>query len=159
MRRATALGPPAMPRSETETARSCGLLRDRQRFAGGAIATQISRDCNPRELLTRGRYRGVGSIITTVITSQPWSDAPHLFGSFARQVYADAPDIYLEPLGLEGGEGFMLPALYGGDATEGGPDSTFEFLVVLEGPSVSFTRERWKTPWSVGCATAAEAVL
>ena len=93
-----------------------------------------------------------------MITPEPWSDAQHLFGRFARQVYADAPDIYLEPLRLEGGEEFMLPALYGGEATEGGPDSAFEFLVVLEGPSVSFTRKRWKTLWSVGCATAAEAV-
>jgi len=87
-----------------------------------------------------------------VISPQPW------FGSFARQVYGDTPDIYLQPLPLEVGESFMLPAVYGGEATEGVLDSSFEFLVVLEGPSLSFTKRRWKTLWSVECATADEAV-
>jgi hypothetical protein len=94
----------------------------------------------------------------TVMSPKPSCGDQRVFGSFAKQVYADATEIYLEPLPLDAGERFLVPALYGGDAPEGDPDCTFEFLVVLEGPSVSFTRKRWKTLWSVECATADEAV-
>jgi hypothetical protein len=82
----------------------------------------------------------------------------HGFSSFAEQVYTAAPDIYLARLPLEASESFMLPALYGGEAAGSSQAVIFDYLVVLEAPSVSFTRKRWKAAWSVQCATADEAV-
>lgn len=90
--------------------------------------------------------------VKSMRSAQPW------FGDFARRVYSGAPGIYLEPPSLEVGEGFMLPALYGGNAIEGNPAGVFDFMVVLEAPSVSFTRRRWRT-WPLECVTAEESVL
>ena len=81
------------------------------------------------------------------------------FCGFARQIYADSPDIDQKPLQLNVGEKFLLPALYGGNATGNDADGTFQALVVLEAPSVRFTRENWKSPTdSFDCASAVEAV-
>ncbi len=93
------------------------------------------------------------------------------FTSFAEEIYSDSPKIYPIPMSLRSQanagkdttlnpddvpiavqERFLLPALYGGK--EG---KTFEALVVLEAPSVPFTREEWRT-WTAPCASCAEAI-
>src|ERR1035438_8188872 len=54
-------------------------------------------------------------------------------------------------------EKFLLPAIYGGEVGDVKLSKTFEALVVLEAPSVSFTREEWKK-YKAPCATPAEAI-
>ena len=54
-------------------------------------------------------------------------------------------------------ERFLLPALYGGEAGHGQASKSFEALVVLEAPSVPFTRKEWRT-WGAPCASPAEAI-
>ena len=54
-------------------------------------------------------------------------------------------------------EKFLLPALYGGEVDQALANQTFEAAVVLEAPSVPFTRKEWKT-WAAPCATPAEAI-
>jgi hypothetical protein len=93
------------------------------------------------------------------------------FLDFARTIYSENPGVYEVPMSLRAQvnanidsnvvnvdalriaieEKFLLPALYGGDASDG---DMFEALVVLEAPARPFTKERWKTP----CATPEEAV-
>src|SRR5688500_12715179 len=53
------------------------------------------------------------------------------FADFARTIYSEKSGAHAEP--------FLLPALYGGSATDG-----YEAVFVLEAPSVSFTEARWK---------------
>jgi hypothetical protein len=99
------------------------------------------------------------------------------FTTFAQEVYSDNPKIYPVPMSLRAQvnagidptldaqdlrnateEKFLLPALYGGESAPGaGEHKSFEALVVLEAPSVSFTRKEWKT-WVTPCASAAEAI-
>jgi hypothetical protein len=94
-----------------------------------------------------------------VSSRQPPRSDQRIFEGFVRQVYAPAPDIYLEPLPIDVGERFLLPALYGGDEVRGSdPHSRFDFLVVLEGPSVSFTKNLWKKLWSGECESGHDAV-
>ena len=54
-------------------------------------------------------------------------------------------------------ERFLLPALYGGEVGHEQSSASFEAMVVLEAPSVQFTRKEWKT-WAEPCASPAEAI-
>ena len=75
------------------------------------------------------------------------------FTDFARKIYSEKPEIYIVPLPIDEEE-FLLPALYGGDGGHGETSSTFEALVVLEGPSKPFTKKLWKTQ----CVSPEEAI-
>ncbi|MGO9095482.1 MAG: hypothetical protein ACLQGV_09690 [Bryobacteraceae bacterium] len=96
------------------------------------------------------------------------------FAAFAQEIYRDNPKIYRVAASLRAQanagtgpaldaddvrialeERFLLPALYGGE--EGQESETFEAMVVLEAPSVPFTRKEWKT-WAAPCATPEEAI-
>src|SRR5947207_244750 len=98
------------------------------------------------------------------------------FKIFAQEVYSDNPKIYAAPMFLRSQvnagvnptldpqdvrtameEKFLLPALYGGETHDGQASESFEALVVLDAPSVSFTRNEWKT-YAAPCASPAEAV-
>jgi hypothetical protein len=98
------------------------------------------------------------------------------FTTFAREIYSDNPQIYALPMSLRAQvnagrmptlsaedvrtateEKFLLPAIYGGEVGDVKLSKTFEALVVLEAPSVSFTREEWKK-YKAPCATPAEAI-
>lgn len=68
------------------------------------------------------------------------------FEAFAREVYSENPAVAEDP--------FLLPALYGGEVSDGEAITRFKALVVLEEPSKSFTRNHWTTP----CATPEEAI-
>jgi hypothetical protein len=98
------------------------------------------------------------------------------FPTFAQEIYSENPKIYPVPIPLRAQvnagidpalnaddvrialeERFLLPALYGGEAGQGQASEPFEALVVLEAPSVPFTRKEWKT-WAESCASPAEAI-
>ena len=74
------------------------------------------------------------------------------FTEFAREIYSNSPDIYVEPLRIE--DRFLLPALYGGEAAHGEVSGPFKALIVLEEPSRSFTKDRWTQ-----CTTPEEAIV
>ena len=99
-----------------------------------------------------------------------------MFTTFAQEIYSESPKIYPVPMSLRSQvnagidptldaqdvrtaieEKFLLPALYGGDAGQGQATKSFEALVVLEAPSVPFTRKEWKT-WAAPCTSPAEAI-
>src|SRR5271170_6410863 len=73
--------------------------------------------------------------------------------SLRAQVNANVDPKFLnvDALRIAIADKYLLPALYGGDAAEGG---RFEAMVVLEAPAMPFTRARWKTP----CVTPEEAI-
>jgi hypothetical protein len=99
-----------------------------------------------------------------------------VFTTFAKKVYSDNPNVYPVPMSLRAQvnadieraldaqdvrtateEKFLLPALYGGGATHEQASKSFEALVVLEAPSVPFTRKEWNT-WAALCASPTEAI-
>jgi hypothetical protein len=96
--------------------------------------------------------RGRRSNITCVSDPTAPPTAAFNFTDFARQVYSENPDIYVEPLRIE--ENFLLPALYGGEAGHGETSGKFKALVVLQDPLLSFTKKLWTTQ----CATPEEAI-
>lgn len=98
------------------------------------------------------------------------------FPTFAQEIYSDNPRIYPAPMSLRAQvnagidpalnasdvrialeERFLLPALYGGEAGQGQASDPFEALVVLEAPSVPFTRREWKAR-AEPCASPADAI-
>ncbi len=98
------------------------------------------------------------------------------FITFAREVYSDSPKTYPVPISLRARanagldltldrqhvatameERFLRPALYGGETHNEQAGESFEALVVLEAPSVPFTRREWKN-YEVPCASPEEAV-
>lgn len=67
------------------------------------------------------------------------------FIDFARGIYAENSDACEDR--------YLLPALYGGEIDHGETGGRFKALVVLEAPSVSFTKDRWTQ-----CATIEDAI-
>jgi hypothetical protein len=80
------------------------------------------------------------------------------FTAFAQKIYCDSPEIYLVPPAIEKEERFLLPALYGGEVGDGDSRGRFEALIVLEAPSISFTKAAWNRYWTKQCASPEEAI-
>jgi hypothetical protein len=69
----------------------------------------------------------------------------------------ELPALYAEDVRTVTEERFLLPAVYGGEVGTEKLRTTFEALVILEAPSVPFTREEWKK-YKSPCATPADAI-